>query len=106
MVNDDPGSRLAALDAEINEARRKLASLRHEGERHFIDDAPVDPELSRLLRDVVRSHEELSHLRANPATPGGVPTDQDHRRLAELEAQIESLRKLTKPKDKRHFIDG
>ena len=34
---EGPAARFARIEAQIAKCRRQLASLRHEGERHFID---------------------------------------------------------------------
>ena len=105
MVNDDPRGRLDTVAREIDDARSRLSRLRHEGERHFIDDAQVDPEVARLLADVVAAGERVEHLTVNRA---GIQqlSDDDHQRLADIEQQISRLRELSGPKDERHFIDG
>jgi hypothetical protein len=104
MAEEELAARMAALDAQIDEAQRKLASLRHVGERHFIDDAPVAPELAQALHDVVEAGERYRHSRAAiRATPGQPDTP-----LVELEKRIARLRRLTENphKTEQHFIDG
>ncbi len=111
---DDPATRLARLESEIQEARRRLGALRHEGERHFIDDEPVHAEVPGLLADVVERYDRLQQLHrasperhVNPPTSGApaAPVDEG---LSELEARIARLRQLaaTDPhRAQRHFID-
>jgi len=129
---EDPRVRFGRLEAQITKARRQLASLRHEGERHFIDDEPVHPEVPGLLEEVVRRGGELEHLREiasgshevnpalNPAGGGAAGTatggpagtvraDEEHRRLDDLEARINRLNALCGDDPhahERHFIDG
>ena len=114
---EDPQARFGRLEAQIAKARRQLASLRHDGERHFIDQEAVHPEVPGLLEEVVRRGGELEHLRAmasgshavNPAVGKPQTTDDDHRRLDDLEARITRLNELSGDdphKHERHFIDG
>jgi hypothetical protein len=117
---EDPQARFGRLEAQIAKARRQLASLRHDGERHFIDQEAVHPEVPGLLEEVVRRGGELEHLRAaasgshavNPAlTPAaGTPAaDEEHRRLDDLEARITRLNQLCGDdphSHERHFIDS
>jgi hypothetical protein len=62
--SEDPRSRFARLSAEIDKARRQFAALRHEGERHYIDDQPVDAEVPAVLRDIVAQSDELAALQS------------------------------------------
>ena len=112
----DPGIRFARIEIEIVRARRQLAALRHEGERHFIDDQPVHPEVPGVLHDIVNRSDELSRLRATaPGTSAvnkafsSAELDEQHRHLDDLEARISRLAELTGDdphKHERHFIDG
>ena len=115
-VSEDPGTRLARLEAQIGKARRQLANLRHEGERHFVDDEPVHPEVPAVLADIVNKGDELARLRTmrtssdvvNPAF-SKVEIDDQHRHLDELEARIQRLGELCGDDPhthERHFIDG
>jgi hypothetical protein len=111
---DDSAARIERLRAEIAEARRRLGTLRHEGERHFIDDRPVSPEVTAALKGVVQKGDELEALRAmrsgdktavNP--PLDHPVSDEH--LADLEARIHRLRQASGDDPhahERHFIDG
>ncbi len=115
-AQEDPGQRFARLDKEIARARRHLAALRHEGERHFIDDNPVRPEVPGVLQDIVCQSDELAELRAMSSGSGAVnrafsaaEVDDQHRRLDALEEQIQRLGTLLEDdphKHERHFIDG
>ena|SRR5579872_1420771 len=111
-MDDD---RLARIDAEIQACRRRLSKLRHEGERHFIDDQPVSPEVTAAIKDIVNRGDELARLRAMRSGTAdanrafSAPTDEEHQHLEDLEAGITRLRKLfeTDPhRTERHFIDG
>jgi hypothetical protein len=115
-AKEDPGTRFARLSAEIAKARRQLAALRHEGERHFIDDQPVHPDVPGVLEQIVSTGDELAALQAmssgssdvNPALNKGALDDQ-HQRLDQLEARIQTLSQLygdDPHKHERHFIDG
>jgi hypothetical protein len=113
---DDPGTRLSRLEAQIAKARRQLASLRHDGERHFIDDGPVHPEVPSVLADIVNRGDELARLRSGGTGPAPVnpafstvELDDQHRRLDELQARIDRLAQLCGDdphSHERHFIDG
>ncbi len=114
-TSDDPAARLARLDSEIQEARRRLGALRHEGERHFIDDQPVHAEVPDLLKEVIERYERLRGLHGgstserhlNPPLSAADAAQVDTG-LAELEARIGRLRQLaaTDPhRAQRHFID-
>jgi len=113
-TTEDPRARFARLEAEIAKAHRHLASLRHEGERHFIDEEPVHPEVPGLLEEVVRRSRELEHLRgsgpgSHAVNPAASSPDDEHRRLADLEARIARLNQLVGDDPhthERHFIDG
>ncbi|HVM66070.1 MAG TPA: hypothetical protein VMU14_14485 [Acidimicrobiales bacterium] len=115
-TGDDPGERFARLEREIELARRKLAALRHEGERHFIDDEPVHPEVPGVLKDIVRESDELVELRSMGSGSDAVnrsfsaeETDAQHEKLDVLEARIQHLTVLLEDdphKHERHFIDG
>jgi hypothetical protein len=112
----DPGVRFALIEIEIVRARRKLAALRHEGERHFIDDQPVHPEVPGVLHDIVDRGDELSRVRSTgPGTTAvnkafsRAELDEQHRHLDDLEARIARLAELTGDdphKHERHFVDG
>jgi hypothetical protein len=107
----DPGIRFARLEAEIARARRQLAALRHEGERHFIDDQPVHPEVPGVLHDIVNHSDELSRLRKSPVNKAfsSAELDDQHRHLNDLESRIQRLAELTGDDPhthERHFIDG
>jgi hypothetical protein len=112
----DPGVRFARIEIEIVRARRLLAALRHEGERHFIDDQPVHPEVPGVLHDIVDRSDELSRLRSTaPGTSAvnrafsSAELDEQHRHLDDLEARISRLAELTGDdphKHERHFVDG
>jgi hypothetical protein len=114
--NEDPGARFARLDREIAQARRRLAVLRHEGERHFIDDQPVHPDVPGVLQEIVRHSDELTELRAMSAGSGEVnraftaeEVDTQHEKLDVLETRIQHLTVLLEDdphKHERHFIDG
>jgi hypothetical protein len=115
-TGEDPGKRFARLEREITQARRKLAALRHEGERHFIDDQPVHPDVPGVLQDIVREGDELTELRAMSSGSGAVnrsfsaeEVDEQHRRLDGLEVRIQELSTLLEDdphKHEQHFIDG
>ena len=115
-ANEDPGTRFARLEREIARARRCLATLRHEGERHFIDDQPVNPEVAGVLHDIVRCDEELVELRSMASGSTAVnrsfsteEVDTQHRQLDVLEERIQRLSTLLEDdphKHERHFIDG
>jgi hypothetical protein len=113
---EEPRARFARLSAEIDKARRQFAALRHEGERHYIDDQPVNPEVPGVLRDIIAQSEELSALEAmstggsevNPAFSKGEIDDQ-HQRLDDLESRINTLNQLAGDdphRHEQHFIDG
>jgi hypothetical protein len=115
-TDEDPGARFARLEKEITRAKRSLAALRHDGERHFIDDQPVQPEVEGVLKDIVRHGDELTDLRA--MSSGSVEVnraftaqevDDQHRTLDVLEERIQRLTVLLEDdphKHERHFIDG
>jgi hypothetical protein len=115
-TSEDPGKRFARLEREIARARRQLAVLRHEGERHFIDDQPVHPEVPGVLQEIVREGDELTELRAMSTGSGAVnpafsaeEVDDQHQRLDVLEARIQRLSTLLDDdphKHERHFVDG
>jgi hypothetical protein len=115
-AGDDPGDRFARLEREIQQARRKLAALRHEGERHFIDDDPVHPDVPGVLQDIVRESDELVELRSMGSGSDAVnrsfsaeEADAQHEKLDVLEARIQHLTVLLEDdphKHERHFIDG
>jgi hypothetical protein len=115
-ANEDPGKRFARLEKEIARARRCLAGLRHEGERHFIDDQPVHDEVPGVLDDIVRCSDELAELRTMSSGSGAVnraftaeEVDDQHQQLDVLEARIQRLSVLLDDdphKHERHFIDG
>jgi hypothetical protein len=113
---EDPRARFARLSAEIDKARRQLATLRHEGERHYIDDQPVDPETSALLRDVVAQGQELAALQSMSTGATDVnraftkaEVDDQHERLDALESRINTLNQRAGDdphRHEQHFIDG
>jgi hypothetical protein len=113
---EDPRSRFARLNAEIAKARRQLAALRHEGERHYIDDQPVDPEVPAVLRDIVAQGEELAALQSMSTGTSEVnrafttaELDDQHQRLDDLESRISKLNQLAGDdphRHEQHFIDG
>ncbi len=115
-AQEDPSRRLARLEQEIARARRHLAALRHEGERHFIDDRPVHPEVGTVLVEIVRQGDELVELRAMATGSSDVnrafteaELDDQHRALDALEERIKRLEALLEDdphKHERHFIDG
>jgi hypothetical protein len=115
-TSEDPRERFARLEEEIRRARRRFAALRHEGERHFIDDQPVDPEVASVLQQIVRDGDELAHLRAIGSGSVAVnraysaeEVDEHHQRLDVLEERIRRLTVLLEDdphKHERHFIDG
>jgi len=114
-AKEDPGRRFARLEQEIGRAKRHLAALRHEGERHFIDDRPVRPEVGTVLVEIVRNGDELAELRAMASGSGDVnraytqaEVDEQHRALDALEERIKRLETLLEDdphKHERHFID-
>jgi hypothetical protein len=112
--SEESAARMERLRGEISEARRRLATLRHEGERHFIDDQPVSPELTAALEGVVRKGDELAALRAmrtGEDTAVNLPLDQHipDEHLADLEGRIQRLRQVAGDDPhthERHFIDG
>jgi hypothetical protein len=116
MSDEDPGARFARLDREITQAKRKLAGLRHDGERHFIDDQPVHPDVPGVLQDIVKEGDELTELRARSSGSEAVnlsfsalEIDEQHRRLDVLEARIQHLNTVLDDdphKHQQHFIDG
>ena len=113
---EDPRARFARLSAEIDKARRQLAALRHEGERHYIDDQPVDPQASALLRDIVAQGQELTALQSMSSGTTDVnrafstaELDDQHERLDALEARINALNQMAGDdphRHEQHFIDG
>jgi hypothetical protein len=115
-TSEEAAKRFARLEREITRARRQLAVLRHEGERHFIDDQPVHPEVPGVLQDIVREGGELTELRTMSSGSGAVnraftseEVDDQHRRLDVLEERIQRLSTLLGDdphKHERHFIDG
>jgi predicted AAA+ superfamily ATPase len=115
-TTEEPSQRFARLEREIAQARRRLAGLRHEGERHFIDDQPVHPEVPGVLEDIVRRGDELDQLRQMSSGSHAVnrastaaEADEQHRQLDVLEERIQRLSILLNDdphKHERHFIDG
>jgi len=113
---EDPRSRFARLSAEIAKARRQLAALRHEGERHYIDDKPVDPDVPDALRDIVAQSDELAALQTMSSGTSDVnraftaaQLDDQHQRLDQLESRIQTLSQRAGDdphKHEQHFIDG
>jgi len=115
-ASEDPRKRFARLEQEIARAKRCLAVLRHDGERHFIDDQPVHPEVAGVLEEIVRQSDELTELRAMSSGSSEVnrafttqEVDDQHRKLDVLEERIQRLTVLLDDdphKHERHFIDG
>lgn len=101
--NDD---RLARIEEQIGQAKRRLATLRREGERHFIDDQPVDPTVTDALQQLIEEHERLNRLRAERAS-GQAPPPHTDNELDALEARIRRLREAEQDphRSERHFID-
>ena len=101
--NDELAARLAEIDQEIGEARRRLSTLRHEGERHFIDDQPVDPSFTEALQGPVEEHDRLHPHEEEHAQTFAGEADQ----LAALEARIAQVRAASRDphRDEQHFID-
>jgi hypothetical protein len=114
--SEDPRSRFARLSAEIDKARRQFAALRHEGERHYIDDQPVDAEVPAVLRDIVAQSDELAALQSMSTGTTDVnraftsaEIDDQHQRLDDLETRISTLNRLAGDdphRHEQHFIDG
>ena len=114
--SEDPRSRFARLSAEIDKARRQFAALRHEGERHYIDDQPVDAEVPAVLRDIVAQSDELAALQSMSTGTTDVnraftsaEIDDQHQRLDDLETRISTLNRLAGDDPHRHephVIDG
>ena len=104
MADRSSPDNIAALEAEIAEAERKLAVLRHDGERHFIDDVPVHPELPHALRRVVDAGAHFR--RAQVEHPPASSEAQDP--LRALEEEIARCRELAADphKNEPHFYPG
>jgi hypothetical protein len=110
---EDPGTRFARISGEIQRARRQLAALRHEGGRHFIDDAAVHPDVPAVLEDIVARGTEIEQLHAlttdaTAVNPAFTEDPAAAERLKQLEARIQTLSQLCEDphKTERHFIDG
>jgi len=113
---EDPQARFARLEREIAEARRRYAALRHDGERHFIDEEQVSADVAGTLRDIMHQSDELLALRSMTTGSTAVnrsftaeEVDAQHRQLDALEERIQHLATILGDdphSHERHFIDG